>query len=176
MRRVFPFLLAAFIPVLLLTVGALLMAFSGRVGIAASESHNGLVTWFLETARQRTLTRRAATVDVPDLSAPARAARGEAVYRRLCAACHGAPRDGADASGDTPLAGGLNPPPPDLSNGIPARDAAKAWWVTSHGIRMTGMPSFQEILTEEEMWDVVAWLVDSRRHAGARRSDPPPGE
>lgn len=176
MRKVFPLLLAALFPVLLLAVGALLVAFSGRVGIAANERHNGLVAWFLDTARQRTLTRRAATVEVPDLSAPARAARGEAVYRRLCATCHGGARDEDDPSADAPLAGGLNPPPPDLSKGIPARDAAKAWWVTSHGIRMTGMPSFEDLLTEEERWDVVAWLVDSRRHAGARRPDPPSGE
>jgi len=139
---------------LLIAAGAVLVAVSGRVGVAAGEHHSGPVEWFLETARQRAVERHAAAVEVPDLSNPARATRGEILYRDHCALCHGLPGEPRSA-----VANGLNPPPPDLSTGIPAADAGKAWWVTGRGIRMSGMPAFGERLSDDEIWDVVAWLT-----------------
>lgn len=146
--------------VLLLFAGAALVVSSGRVEVAADARHHGLAEWLLETARDRSVKRLAASVAVPDLSDPLRLPRGERFYRQHCALCHG-------LSGErrSVVAEGLNPPPPDLSGGIPARDAAKTWWITRHGIRMTGMPAFGETLSEEETWDLVAWLAaeDSKR-------------
>ena len=139
---------------LVVGVGAVLVAISGRVGVAAGERHSGPVEWFLETARHRAVERHAARVEVPELSAPDRAVRGEGLYREHCALCHGISGEPSSA-----VAEGLNPPPPDLSAGIPAADAAEAWWVTARGIRMTGMPAFGGHLSDDEIWDLVAWLV-----------------
>lgn len=139
---------------LLVAAGAVLVAVSGRVGVAAREHHSGPVEWFLETARHRAVERHAAAVEVPDLSNPTRAARGKILYHEYCALCHGLAGEPRSA-----VANGLNPPPPDLSAGIPATDAGKAWWVTTRGIRMSGMPAFGERLSDDEIWDVVAWLA-----------------
>lgn len=149
---------------LLIGAGAVLIAVSGRVGVAASEPHSGPVEWLLETARHRAVERHAATVEVPDLSDPGRLPRGENLYLRHCALCHG-----TEGEPRSPVANGLNPPPPDLSGGIPRADAAEAWWVTAHGVRMTGMPAFRGHLSEEQIWDLVAWLVRGEMPLGSRQ-------
>jgi len=137
-----------------LAVGAFLVAVSGNVEVAADGRTNGLVEWFLETARRRAVERQVAGVEVPALAGPARRRRGERLYRQHCAQCHGLVGEPRTAAAD-----GLHPTPPDLSEGLPLHDAAEAWWITTHGIRMTGMPGFGERLSEEEIWDVVAWLT-----------------
>lgn len=165
----------------MLALGAVLLAVSGRVEVAAEARHSGLVEWFLETARHRAVERQTARVEVPtrsELADPARQRRGEGLYRQHCAVCHGQVGEPRSAVAD-----GLNPPPPDLSHGIPQHDAAEAWWVTARGIRMTGMPAFGEHLSSEVIWDVVAWLTaDTTRNPPVEverqevRRDPDPVE
>jgi mono/diheme cytochrome c family protein len=164
MRTSLQILAVALATGLLLAVGAVLVAVSGWVGVAASQRHNGAVEWFLELARDRAVERSAAAVEVPELSDPGRRRRGEGLYREHCALCHGLPGEPR-----SPVANGLNPPPPDLSDGIPPADAAEAWWITAHGIRMSGMPTFGSHLTDGEIWDVVAWLA--RGEPGGRSSE-----
>lgn len=154
MRTSLQILAIALGTVLLIAAGAVVVAISGRVGVAAGERHSGPVEWFLETARHRAVERHAAAIEVPELADPARAARGERLYREHCALCHGIPGKPSSA-----VSSGLNPPPPDLTAGIPATDADEAWWVTSRGIRMTGMPAFGGHLSDDQIWDLVAWLV-----------------
>jgi mono/diheme cytochrome c family protein len=162
MRTALQILAVALVTGLLLAAAAVLVAVSGWVGVAASGHHDGAVEWFLELARDRAVERNATAVEVPDLSDPGRRRRGERLYREHCALCHGLPGEPR-----SPVANGLNPPPPDLSEGIPPADAAEAWWITAHGIRMSGMPTFQSHLTDGEIWDVVAWLARGELRDGS---------
>jgi len=162
MHKFLPGLAVAVATVLLSIAGAVLVVVSGRIEVAASTRHSALTEWFFDTVRRKAVERQTASVAVPDLTDPLRLPRGERFYREQCALCHGLSGEKRSA-----VAEGLNPPPPDLSEGIPARDAAKVWWITRHGIRMTGMPAFGERLSEEEAWDLVAWLA--ARGSGQRR-------
>lgn len=154
-RGLGPLLAGALGMLLVLAVGALGLAFSGLLDVGATGAHLGPVEWVLETARERAVERRAARLVVPeDLADPRRLARGAELYQLHCASCHGG-EDGRVAAAGR----GLNPPPPDLSEGIPRRDAARAFQVTAHGIRMTGMPAFRDELSRQELWDLVAWLA-----------------
>jgi thiosulfate dehydrogenase len=81
---------------------------------------------------------------------------GAKEYEEHCAFCHG----GAKAK-ISPLEKNLNPPAPQLINRIPHDPDAWLFWVTKHGIRMTGMPAWVGILSDDEMWKIVAFIKHS---------------
>ncbi|HAP24911.1 MAG TPA: cytochrome C, partial [Achromobacter sp.] len=78
---------------------------------------------------------------------------GSRLYRAHCAQCHGGP-----GVAPQPYALGLNPAPAALVAAARTRTAAEIFWVTRQGIKMTGMPAWQYRLTDDEIWDVVAFL------------------
>jgi mono/diheme cytochrome c family protein len=55
----------------------------------------------------------------------------------------------------------MYPPPPPLLTGKGVTDdpAGRTHWVIQHGIRMTGMPSFQGTLSEDELWQLALLLA-----------------
>ena len=84
----------------------------------------------------------------------ARIAQGEAIFRHDCAACHGAP-------GMAPhrFARGLNPPAPDLARAETQRlSDGELFWVICNGVRATGMPAFGAEHTEEDIWELTAFI------------------
>jgi thiosulfate dehydrogenase len=81
---------------------------------------------------------------------------GAEEYEEHCAFCHG----GAKAT-ISPMRDKLNPPVPQLVNQIPHDDDAWLFWVTKHGVRMTGMPAWAGVMSDEEMWKVVAFIKHS---------------
>jgi mono/diheme cytochrome c family protein len=81
---------------------------------------------------------------------------GAKEYEEHCAFCHG----GAKAT-TSPMQDKFSPPVPQLINRIPHDDDAWLFWVTKHGVRMTGMPSWDGVLSDEEIWKVVAFVKHS---------------
>src|SRR5712691_6110377 len=75
---------------------------------------------------------------------------GAKVYREQCAVCHGLPNQPLGA-----IAKGMFPPPPALfspDEGVTDDPEGKMYWKVKHGIRLTGMPGFQESLSEMAIW------------------------
>jgi thiosulfate dehydrogenase len=79
-------------------------------------------------------------------------------YEEHCAFCHG----GAKAK-VSPMQHKFNPPAPQLVNRIPHDPDNWLFWVTKHGVRMTGMPTWDGIMTDEEIWKVVAFIKNSNK-------------
>ena len=79
-------------------------------------------------------------------------------YEEHCAFCHG----GAKAK-ISPMRDRFSPPVPQLINRIPHDDDAWLFWVTKHGVRMTGMPAWDTVMSDEEIWRVVAFIKHSDR-------------
>jgi mono/diheme cytochrome c family protein len=46
-------------------------------------------------------------------------------------------------------------------NRVPRDPDADFWWITKHGFRMTGMPGWDGILSDDEIWKVVAFIKNS---------------
>ncbi len=77
---------------------------------------------------------------------------GEQHFQHHCQICHGL--DG-HATG-VPFADKLSPPVPDLGNeDTQAYTDGQLKWITENGIRFTGMPAWEGILKDEEMWHIV---------------------
>jgi mono/diheme cytochrome c family protein len=92
----------------------------------------------------------------PTVLTAANLTQGAEEYEEHCAFCHG----GAKAK-ISPMRDKFNPPVPQLVNRIPHDDDAWLFWVTKHGVRMTGMPSWDGVMSDEEMWKIVAFIKHS---------------
>lgn len=87
---------------------------------------------------------------------------GAKVYRTHCAVCHSLP----DHSG-TFISMGMQPEPPwffeaGANQGVEKDSIGEIFWFVKNGIRMTGMPGFQDNLTENEIWQVSLLLKTGR--------------
>jgi thiosulfate dehydrogenase len=84
---------------------------------------------------------------------------GADVYRHHCAGCHGLP----DMQRNRPEPK-MYPPRPQLftPDGYVTDDpVGVTYWKVKNGIRMTGMPTFQNVLNDQQMWDVAALLASA---------------
>lgn len=134
-------------------VAAALVVRGGWYDVSASTQHTPLVYALLETTLQHSVRRRAADIVAPAVDAAAVVARGAACFRDHCVACHGAPGVAPDAAALAmqPLAGPLQ--------AVAARwRTRELYWITRHGIRMTGMPAWEYRLSDADLWAVVAFV------------------
>ncbi|MGQ0642990.1 MAG: FTR1 family protein [Gemmatimonadaceae bacterium] len=83
-------------------------------------------------------------------------AAGQRLYQARCASCHG-----ATALGDGPAARGMQPPPPALGSAAAMRDVTPAlmYRFVSVGVAGTPMPGFAEVLSTDERWDIIGYLL-----------------
>ena len=118
---------------------------------------------------ERTLAGRALDVyadkhkpagDNPIQPTAANLTEGAVQYEQHCALCHG----GANAK-ISPMENRFNPPAPQLINRIPHDPPAWIFWVTKHGVRMTGMPAWTDRLSDDEIWKIVAFIKNSNKLA-----------
>lgn len=137
------------------TAGALggAVVYFGAYDVTATSPHTTPVHHLLDVALTRAVKMRSADITAPDLDVPARIQNGSRLYRTNCAQCHGGPGVAPQS-----YALGLNPAPAALVASARTRTAAEIFWLTRQGIKMTGMPAWQYRLTDDEIWDVVAFL------------------
>jgi mono/diheme cytochrome c family protein len=138
--------------VLIVLIGGVVV-YAGWYNIAASEPHAAWERRLLDTTKQASVRRHAADVVVPPLDQPEEMLAGAGPYADMCAPCHGAP--GVER---TAMGRGLNPLPPAPEDMVPAWTPAEMFWITKHGIRMTGMPAWGESHSDEEIWQIVAFV------------------
>jgi len=79
---------------------------------------------------------------------------GRIVYLGACSQCHGADADGKG------WLGALTYPPASALNDADTqtRSDTELYWIIANGLSFTGMPGFQDRLSEEQIWAVVAYL------------------
>jgi len=93
---------------------------------------------------------------------------GARLYKRECAGCHGIPGT------DVPFAKYMFPSAPQLWKkhkngvvGVSDDEAGETYWKISNGIRLTGMPAYQKILSETEMWQIALLLKNADKQLPA---------
>jgi Cytochrome c, mono- and diheme variants len=141
--------------VVVLIAAFFIFIYSGVYNISAIESHTGLTEWVLTTAMDQSVRSHADGVKVPALSDESLIEEGFHHFDAMCVQCHGAP-----GMVEPELGRGLNPEPPDLAEEVEEGEwsDAELFWITKHGIKMSGMPAFGPTHTDEELWGIVAFL------------------
>ncbi|MDM0108872.1 c-type cytochrome [Variovorax sp. J22R24] len=138
---------------LVAAAGAVAIIYGGLYNVAATEQHLQPVFAALETAMRQSVRLRARHIQPPPLDDPALVLRGAACYSAKCAQCHGGPGVAQEDIGKS-----MQPLPGPLVDAQHHWRARELYWVTKHGIRMSGMPAWEFRLPEEDLWAVVAFL------------------
>ena len=97
--------------------------------------------------------RELSTFSAGDLAAAAE------VYRTNCAFCHGLPLQAPSAASQ-----GMFPHAPQLFTAketVTDDPVGVTYWKVKNGIRLTGMPSFQKALSDQQMWQVSALMASA---------------
>jgi len=138
---------------IVLAVGVVAFAYSGIYSVSAMVAEGPAAGWFLETVRENSVDRRTTGINVPRLNDRERVSRGGESYGQMCESCHGAP-----GKKPSEMARGMRPKPPRLYQAEGERSWARVFWITKHGIRMTGMPAWGLSHSDEQIWDIVAFI------------------
>ena len=145
--------IAALLALLIGALGAALTVYLGLYNIAATVQHTAPVFRLMDYAMHRSVKARSDPAAVPDLTDPGRIRSGAVHYRAHCLQCHGAPGVSPDA-----LAFGMTPAPANLVSTARLWNPEEMFWVVKHGIKMTGMPAWEYKLSDDEMWDLIAFV------------------
>lgn len=127
--------------------------YSGVYNVSATKQHTAIVYQLLETSLRRSVKLRTGDVVVPALDSSERVLNGFQHFRTHCLQCHGAPGIAPE-----PFALGLMPAPASLVATAREWPAADIYWVVRNGIKMSGMPAWQYRMSDEQIWDVVAFM------------------
>jgi cytochrome c553 len=133
--------------------GGLLIAASGIIPIKASSGHWAITRWFLNFAKERSVSTHTLGLEVPSLDEPGLVLKGAGHYETGCRPCHGNP-----AVPQPRVAWKMTPSPPYLPPRIPEWEADELFYIVKHGIKFTGMPAWPSHLRDDEVWAMVAFL------------------
>lgn len=139
--------------ILVVLAAAALAVVLSAFTLSARGGPGPLETYLVTRAKRFFVTRGARGLErLPET--PISVTQGLAAYSGSCVACHG-------ISGRKPTDIGLALYPPALALDSPAVQQysdTELFWIIKNGIRLTGMPSFAEIHTDREIWNIVYYI------------------
>ena len=152
------FIFGLIIGLVILPVIAIIYVGAGLLPIGANDAPLPFEKEFAGGAVYRRIDHLAPTRDISEFKAADYAA-GSDVYQKDCAFCHGLPQQEAP-----PVAQGMFPHAPQLftAKGTVTDDpVGVSYWKVKNGIRLSGMPSFEASLSDQQMWDVAAVVAQA---------------
>jgi thiosulfate dehydrogenase len=137
-------------------IGAYALVESGLIPASADAKPGQLETWMARTSLNATLRREAPKDQNPVALTEQNLLNGVHLFAQNCAVCHGSAKGDASSS---PIAKGLYQKPPQLATeGVEDDPDGVSFWKIKHGIRLTGMPSFEDSLSDQEIWTLALFL------------------
>ncbi|RYF40006.1 MAG: cytochrome c, partial [Comamonadaceae bacterium] len=130
------------------------MVWGGLYNVASTEQHTQVVFSALETAMRQSVRLRARDIETPALDDERMVQLGAACFRDNCVQCHGAPGVAQSNIGKS-----MQPVPGPLVDAGQRLRPRELYWVTRHGIKMSGMPAWEFHLADDELWATVAFLA-----------------
>lgn len=127
--------------------------FTGRISMRADILPSSVEKRVAMRMMDANVERNAPKIANPVPATDENLAAGAMLYRKHCAVCHGEP-----GQPESPLAGTLYPPPPQFLTDAPDMAENENYYILVHGVRWTGMPGWKNVLTDPEIWQLVAFL------------------
>jgi mono/diheme cytochrome c family protein len=131
---------------------------SGIYNVGASKPHTRFTFYVTHETMIRSVRRHARGIVAPAAVSADQVRRGFCLYETHCVACHG-----AAAVAREEWASGMEPPPPYLLDATQKFSPAELFWIARNGIKMTGMPSWRDSLSDGQIWEVVGFIEASRQ-------------
>jgi len=136
--------------------GGYLVLRQGLVPANADATPGSLESWAAGTSLDATLNREAPKEANPVALTDDNLIAGIQLYGQHCAICHGTAKGDESAS---PVAKGEYPAPPQLAaDGVEDDPEGFSFWKIKHGIRWTGMPSWKNALSDQQIWTLALFL------------------
>lgn len=152
-RRMKTIITTIFVVLIVAVIVGLSVIYTGAFNVATSWKDPSLMRWAMVTTRENSIERRAKGIVAPPTKGSNQIESGFRSYREMCATCHALPGEKK-----SPVEVGLNPEPPKLIESGEHMTAAELFWVIKNGIRMTGMPAWGVTHSDNELWDIVAFI------------------
>jgi thiosulfate dehydrogenase len=150
------FFVGVIVTLLVLAGGGFLVANRGWFPIGADNPPGTLEKQLANMATDAYVDSHAPKQENPVQPTASALSDGARTFEMHCSLCHG----GA-AQRISPMRTKFSPPVPQIINRVPTDPDANFFWIVKHGIRMTGMPSWDGILTDHDIWTVVAFIKHS---------------
>ena len=141
----------------LVPLGGFAFVESGVYNVGASHRHSQFTQGITHDTMIHSVDLRARRITPPRWTSTAELVGGYCAYEAHCVACHG-----AAAVARQPWVSGMEPSPPYLLDVTQRFTHAQLFWIVKNGIKMTGMPGWDQSMSDREVWNVVAWLEASR--------------
>ncbi len=122
----------------------------GVLPVQADVAPTALETSLLGSALHASVARHAANESNPMPASEEALLSGAKTYQAMCSRCHGVSRDS-----DTSYGRSFYPPAPQLPLTRSSFTDKEMFWVVKHGIRNTAMPAWGNLLSDEDIWQVV---------------------
>ncbi len=146
-------ILGGIITLAILILGGLGLATLGFIPTQANVTPPHLEMRLADAAMESSMERHAPHITNPLSPTDANVMDGMKLYTMNCALCHGT----LDRK-PSPLAHNFYPPVPNLISDPPDDPEWHVFFTIRTGVRYTGMPSWDGVLTEQEMWKITTFL------------------
>jgi mono/diheme cytochrome c family protein len=130
------------------------------------------------TAMDASVEKRATDLNNPLQPTDDVLTAGMHIYVQNCAGCHGSPKEA-----DSVFGASFNPHVPQFMKRAPDMPDNQNFYITKHGVRMTGMPAWGKIINDDQLWQVTTFLshmdklplaIDEEWKSPSAPNPPPP--
>jgi mono/diheme cytochrome c family protein len=139
--------------VILILGVCLLFALMGLINMQADNPPSRLETAIAGRASDASIARAASKVANPVAADETNLVAGAHLYREHCTLCHGDP-----VHPKAPLSDALNPPAPQFMDDKADMPEHQNFFILQHGIRWTAMPGWKNVLSDQQIWQLVTFL------------------
>ena len=141
----------------ILLLAALAIARLGLMPVSADGPHSSLEARIMPAVLHASISRHAPRETNPLALSEDNLKAGVDTYNAMCSRCHSTPGGNPSVYGQS-----FYPPAPKLPAGVSQYTDAQLFWLIKHGIRNTGMPAWGDMLSDEEIWQLVSLLKNSQ--------------
>ena len=164
------FLYGIVFTIVVLVVGGFFYLKKGYMNIEADHPPMPLERKLAMAAMDASAERHAPDTKNPVQPTEQNLVEGARLYLNHCAGCHGLP-----ANRDSQFGRSFYPPVPQFFKEAPDMPDNENFYITQHGVRLTGMPSWNKTLSDTQIWTVVTFLrqIEKLPPAASKELEPP---
>lgn len=131
---------------------------AGLYDTRATTQHSRPVSWAIHLTMIHSVRRRADPVTRMAAPTPETLLEGAREYEAHCVACHGGP-----GAARARWASAMVPTPPFLLDASVRWNRTELHSIVHDGVKMTGMPAWGEVLTDDQVANIVTFVTAMRR-------------
>ncbi|MGH9397891.1 MAG: c-type cytochrome [Terriglobia bacterium] len=152
------FIIGFIVAIILIVAGLYVFLEFGFMSFRADQSPSGFETKYAMKAVDASTKRNAPPLPNPFPVTDASLLASVKLYKEHCASCHGDP-----VTQQRVLGKSFYPPAPQFMTDAPDMPANQNFYIIKHGIRFTGMPAWGKLLSDNQIWQLTAFLSQMKK-------------